>query len=206
MNEFITILENEAEEEPLPYLPSVFVALTFADWGGAVEHEIIGESTEWFDAEVSNMGIEGLLEGSFKDMDYNASFDWMHKEGILPGDSFIVEIYCPVYSQDYWGEHDCEYQPVKIIQERKGETDQTRRNAIMLKAMHDTLSYINKEKRKEVREKTQVWKKNGIAGNKSKQNHRRLRSNALPHKPVFKLEQKAANALLRKRNQNCRRS
>lgn len=63
----------------------------------------------WLDWELEAASLGNLLG-----IESIPSWDWMLREGIAPGQEFLVRIPRPTYTRDYWGEHDVEYGDVEI--------------------------------------------------------------------------------------------
>jgi len=58
---------------------------------------------DWLDFELCEVGIECVF-------DVRDRVQFALENGLCPGQTFTLVVWPPEYSQDYWGEHDVEYQ------------------------------------------------------------------------------------------------
>lgn len=90
------------------------------DSGEDFELELCGEGDpmpNWLDREIQESGLEELAGASNWATDSavhgwifcSRRLKWALEKGIAPGQPFLVRTTPPVYSRDYWGETDCDW-------------------------------------------------------------------------------------------------
>lgn len=106
--------EEEPEEPEGPRSASSYVFVTVMFDGGMGDGPSVIDSyppcVEWFDYECDNGMLECLMgcEGKWP--------EWMLREGIAPGQQFVIRVSEPSYTKDCWGEYDVDYGDWEIVQ------------------------------------------------------------------------------------------
>ncbi len=69
------------------------------------------ENADWLDWEMECAGLEALINRSHDE----PWWQWAIRNGIAPGQEFIVRVERPTYERDYYGESDVDYGDWEIV-------------------------------------------------------------------------------------------
>lgn len=131
MSDFVTAkriyqaLPDLEEPEHEPREPAVIVMVLEADDGEdltptLLDEEVPGWDDEgipgWLHDEINDSGWDIILSPQHRTTESGLGWvfattwtEWALREGIAPGQPFRIRVWPPEYSQDYWGEWDCEW-------------------------------------------------------------------------------------------------
>ena len=111
---YFSVSQGAQVVEPLCdeyYSTEAFIWCQLYQTQGDLEIEQIGEEFEgevpWWDETVQEIGLDYLL-GVTWGLGFPPVLDWALREGLSPGQPFLVYVQKPVWFQDYYGECDVE--------------------------------------------------------------------------------------------------
>lgn len=155
------------EEEPeTRRTPFVYLTIEFTSMGAEFDEvECLPFEPEWFREERQNIGMDDMVRNAF-DLRGGCrflDFDFMLREGLLPGDRVTIW----VGQTRSWKSNNGESEewdsetPVEIVERRQGITDPARRAALALAETHFYLAYLNEGQRRKKSHRKRIEARHG---------------------------------------------